>query len=52
MILKALVAHPGISEAALGKEINRDEEMVREALRQLRAERFIVKKGRRLTINE
>jgi adenine-specific DNA glycosylase len=26
--------------------------MVRKALRQLRAERFIVKKGKRLTINE
>jgi len=52
MILRTLVKQPGISEAALGKEINRDEEMVREALRQLRAERFIVKKGRRLTINE
>lgn len=52
MILRTLVKQPGISEAALGKEINRDEEMVKEALRQLRAERFIVKKGKRLTINE
>jgi A/G-specific adenine glycosylase len=52
MILRTLVKQPGISEAALAKEINRDKEMVGEALRQLRAERFIVKKGKRLTINE
>lgn len=52
MILRALVKQPGISEAALVKEINRDEEIVREALRQLRSEGFIVKKGNRLVINE
>jgi len=51
-ILRAVVAHPGISEAALVKEINRKEEMVRKALRQLRTEGFIVKKGKRLIINE
>ena len=52
MILKALVKQPGISEAVLVKEINRDGEMVRKALRQLRTEGFIVKKGKRLIINE
>jgi A/G-specific adenine glycosylase len=52
MILRTLVKQPGISEAALVKEINRDKEMVRKALRQLRAEGFIVKKGKRLLIND
>jgi len=52
MILRALVAHSGISEAALVKEINRDKEMVEKALRQLHAEGFIVKKGKHLIINE
>jgi A/G-specific adenine glycosylase len=51
-ILRTLVRNPGIPEAALVREINRDGEMVREALRQLRAEGFIVKKGKRLMINE
>ena len=52
MILRTLVKQPGISEAVLVKEINRDGEMVRKALRQLRTEGFIVKKGKRLIINE
>jgi len=52
MILRALVAHPGISEAALVKEINRDGDMLRKALRQLLTEGFIVKKGKRLVIND
>jgi len=52
MILRTLVKQPGISEAILVKEINRDGEMVRKALRQLRTEGFIVKKGKRLIINE
>jgi A/G-specific adenine glycosylase len=51
-ILGAIVARPGISEAALVREINRDEEMVRKVLSQLRTEGFIVKKGKRLMINE
>jgi A/G-specific adenine glycosylase len=52
MILRALVKQPGISEAALVKEINRDEDMVRKCLTQLRAEGFITKKEKRLTIND
>jgi DNA-binding GntR family transcriptional regulator len=52
MILRAVVAHPDISEPALVKEINRDEEMVREALRQLRTEGFIVKKRKRFFIKD
>jgi len=51
-ILKAVVAHPGISEAALVKEINRGREMVKEALRQLRTEGFIVKKRKRFFIRD
>jgi A/G-specific adenine glycosylase len=51
-ILKAVVAHPGISEAALVKEINRKEEMVRHVLEQLRKEGFIGKKGRRFFIHD
>jgi A/G-specific adenine glycosylase len=52
MILKALVKQPGISEAALVKEINRDGEMVRKALKQLRTEGFIVKKRKRFFIRD
>ena len=52
MILRALVKQPGISEPALVKEINRDAEMVRHCLRQLRTEGFIVKKGKRFIIND
>jgi len=51
-ILKAVVAHPGISEAALVKEIKRDKEMVRHVLKQLREEGFIGKKGRRFFIHD
>jgi A/G-specific adenine glycosylase len=52
MILRTLVKQPGISEAVLVKEINRDGDMLRKALRQLFTEGFIVKKGKRLIINE
>ncbi len=52
MILKALVAHAGIPEAALVKAINRDEKLVRKALRQLRTEGFIVKKRKRFFIRD
>jgi A/G-specific adenine glycosylase len=52
MILRTLVKQPGTFESVLVKEINRDEEMVRKVLRQLRTEGFIVKKGKRLMINE
>jgi len=52
MILRALVKKPGISEVALAKGINRDEAMVGKTLRQLRAEGFIIKKGKRLIIND
>jgi len=52
MILRVVVAHPGISEAALVKAINRDGDMLRKALRQLLTEGFIVKKGKRLVIND
>jgi A/G-specific adenine glycosylase len=52
MILRALVKQPGISETALGKEINRDKEMVRHVLEQLRTEGFIIKKGSRFFISE
>ena len=51
-ILKAVVAHPGISEAALVKEISCDKEMVRHVLEQLREEGFIGKKGRRFFIHD
>jgi len=51
-ILKAVVAHPGISEAALVKEISRDKEVVRHVLEQLREEGFIGKKGRRFFIHD
>jgi A/G-specific adenine glycosylase len=50
MILRALVEHPGISEPALVKEIDRDKEMVRQGLGQLCREGLIVKKGRRFFI--
>ena len=51
-ILRVVVAHPGISEVALVKEINRDKEMVRHVLEQLREEGFIGKKGRRFFIHD
>jgi A/G-specific adenine glycosylase len=52
MILRAVVKQPRISEDALVKEINRDEDMVRKGLTQLRAEGFIIKKGKQLVIND
>jgi A/G-specific adenine glycosylase len=52
MILRTLVKQPGISEPTLVQEINRDREMVQEALRQLRTEGFIVKKRKRFFIRD
>ena len=52
MILRTLVKQPGISEAALVKAINRDAVMVRQALKQLRTEGFIVKKRKRFFIRD
>ncbi|MBN1254183.1 MAG: A/G-specific adenine glycosylase [Deltaproteobacteria bacterium] len=52
MILKALVKQPGISEPALVKGIDRDAEMVRQALKQLRTEGFIIKQGKQLFIHD
>jgi A/G-specific adenine glycosylase len=52
MILRTLVKQPGIAEPALVKEIDRDAEMVRQALKQLRREGFIIKQGKRFIIND
>jgi len=52
MILRALVKQPGISEPALVKGIDRDAEMVRQALKQLCTEGFIIKQGKRLFIHD
>lgn len=52
MILRTLVKQPVISEAALVKAINRDAVMVRQALKQLRTEGFIVKKRKRFFIRD
>lgn len=52
MILRALVKQPGISELVLVKGIDRDAVMVRQALKQLRTEGFIIKQGKRLFIND
>jgi A/G-specific adenine glycosylase len=52
IILKALVKQPGISELALVKGIDRDAEMVKQALKQLRTEGFIIKQGKRLFIHD
>jgi A/G-specific adenine glycosylase len=52
MILKALVKQPGTSEPVLVKGIDRDAEMVRQALKQLRTEGFIIKQGKRLFIRD
>jgi A/G-specific adenine glycosylase len=52
MILTTLVKQPGISEAALVKAINRDAVMVRQALKRLRTEGFIVKKRKRFFIRD
>jgi A/G-specific adenine glycosylase len=52
MILRTLVKQPAISEPALVKAINRDAVMVRQALKQLRTEGFIVKKRKRFFIRD
>jgi A/G-specific adenine glycosylase len=52
MILRVMIKQSGITEAAVVKAINRDERMVREALRQLRTEGFIVKKRKRFSIRD
>ncbi len=52
MILRTLVKQPAISEPALVKAINRDAMMVRQALKQLRTEGFIVKKRKRFFIRD
>jgi A/G-specific adenine glycosylase len=50
MILRALVKDPGMTEAALVKEIDRDVERVSKCLNQLCKEGFILKKGKRFFI--
>jgi A/G-specific adenine glycosylase len=50
MILRALVKNPGITKAALVKEINRDVDRVGQSLQQLCKEGFILKKGKRFFI--
>jgi A/G-specific adenine glycosylase len=52
MILRVMIKQSGITEAAVVKAINRDERMVREVLRQLRTEGFIVKKRKRFFIRD
>jgi A/G-specific adenine glycosylase len=52
MILRTLVKQPAISEPALVKAINRDAVMVRQALKRLRTEGFIVKKRKRFFIRD
>jgi A/G-specific adenine glycosylase len=51
-IIKAVIAQPGISEAALVKECNRESQVVSEIIKQLRVEGFIIKKGDRFFITE
>jgi A/G-specific adenine glycosylase len=51
-ILKALLAQPGLTETALVKECQRERKVVSEVIKQLRAERFIIKKGGRFFIAE
>jgi A/G-specific adenine glycosylase len=51
-ILRALVRDPGMTEAALGKEINRDVDRVGQCLQQLCKEGFILKKGKRFFIRD
>ena len=50
MILRALVKDPGMTEAALVKEINRDVDRVGKCLQQLSQEGLILKKGKRFFI--
>jgi A/G-specific adenine glycosylase len=52
MILKALVKDPGMTEATLVKEINRDVDRVGKCLQQLCKEGFVLKKGRRFFISD
>jgi A/G-specific adenine glycosylase len=52
MILRVMIKQSGITEAALVKAINRDAVMVRQALKQLRTEGFIVKKRKRFFIRD
>ena len=52
MILRVLMKQPGTSEPALVKGIDRDAKMVKQALKQLRTEGFIVKQGKRLFIHD
>jgi A/G-specific adenine glycosylase len=51
-ILRTLVVHSGISEAALVKEIKDDADHVGQCLRQLCKEGFIIKKGKRFFFDE
>lgn len=50
MILKALVGHPGLPEAEVAGMVPADPDVIRENLRVLQAEGFIVKRGRVLRI--
>jgi predicted transcriptional regulator len=50
MILRALVKDPGMTEAALVKELNRDGDRVDKCLQQLCKEGFVLKKGKRFFI--
>jgi A/G-specific adenine glycosylase len=52
MILRALVKDPGITEAALVDEINRDADRVGRCLQQLCKEGFVFKKGKRFFIRD
>jgi A/G-specific adenine glycosylase len=52
MILRALVNNPGMTEAALVKEINRDVDRVDTCLQQLCKEGFIFEKGKRFFITD
>jgi A/G-specific adenine glycosylase len=52
MILKTLVKNPGITEAVLAQEINRDVDRVGHCLQQLCKEGFILKKGKRFFIRD
>jgi A/G-specific adenine glycosylase len=52
MILRALVKDPGITEATLAQEINRDLDRVGQCLQQLCREGFVFKKGKRFFIRD
>ena len=52
MILKTLVKDPGMTEAVLAQEINRDVDRVGQCLQQLCKEGFIFKKGKRFFISD